>query len=63
MSFYSTVTEQDLINLGKLAEQQKNELAPKIKNKILKQTQDINLAENLSPITKKSDEVKETTQK
>ena len=62
MSIYSNVTEQDLINLRKLAEQQKNQRALKIKNRILKQTHDINLAESLSPITKKLDEIKETTQ-
>ena len=56
MSIYSNVTEQDLINLRKLAEQQKNERAQKIKIKILKQTHDIKLAESLSPITKKLDE-------
>ena len=52
MSIYSNVTEQDLINLRKLAEQQKNQRAEKIKNRILKQTHDIKLAERLSPITK-----------
>ena len=57
MSIYSNVTEQDLDNLRKLAEQQRNERALKIENKILKQTHDINLAESLSPITKKLDEV------
>ena len=36
MSIYSKVTEQDLINLRKLAEQQKNQRALKIKNRILK---------------------------
>ena len=63
MSFYSNVTEQDLINLRKLAEQQKEQRALKIKNKILKQTHDIKLAESLSPITKRLDEVNESTQK
>ena len=53
MSIYSNVTEQDLINLHKLAEQQKNQRAIKIKNRILKQTHDHKLAESLSPITKK----------
>ena len=38
MSIYSNVTEQDLINLRKLAEQQKNQRALKIKNRILKQS-------------------------
>ena len=54
--------EQDLINLRKLPEQQKEQRALKIKNKIVKQTHDVKLAENLSPITKKLDEVKDTTQ-
>ena len=62
MSIYSNVTEQDLIILRKLSEQQKNQRALKTKNKILKQTQDVKLAESLSPITKNLDEVKETTQ-
>ena len=62
MSIYSNVTEQDLINLRKLAEQQKNQRAEKIKSRILKQTHDIKLAESLSPITKKPDEVNKTTQ-
>ena len=57
MSIYSNVTEQDLIKLRKLAEQQRNDRALKIKNKILKQTHDIKLAEKLSPITKKMDDV------
>ena len=63
MSIYSNVSEQDMINLRKLAEQQKNQRALKIKNRILKQTHDVKLAESLSPITKKLDEVKESTQK
>ena len=58
MSIYSNVTEQDLINLRKLAEQQKSQRAEKIKNRKLKQTHDIKLAENLSPVTEKLDEVK-----
>ena len=62
MSIYSNVTEQDLNNLRKLVEQQRNQRALKIINKILKQTHDVKLAESLSPITKKLDEVKETTQ-
>ena len=63
MSIYSNVTEQDLINLRKLAEKQKNQRALMIKDRTLKQTHDVKLAEFLSPITKKLDEVKETTQK
>ena len=63
MSIYSNVTEQDLINLRKIAEQQKDQRALKMKNRILKQTHDIKLAESLSPITKKLDEVKQSTHK
>ena len=61
MSIYSKITEQDLKNLRKLAEQQKNERAQKIKNRILKQTHDVKLADNLSPITKKLDTINEST--
>ena len=63
MSIYSSVTEQDLINLRKLAEQQKEQRALKIKNKLLKQTHDVKSAESLSPITKRIDKVNESTQK
>ena len=70
MSIYSNVTEQDMINLRKLEQQQKEQRALKIKNGILKQTHDVNLAESLSPITQKLDEtnknlsdvIKESTQ-
>ena len=70
MSIYSNVTEQDLINLRKLSDQQKEQRALKIKNRILKQTHDVKLAESLSPITEKldatnknlSDVIKESTQ-
>ena len=67
MSIYSNVTEQGLINLRKLREQQKNQRALKIKNRILKQTHDEKLAESLSPITEpiteRLDKVKESTEK
>ena len=63
MSIYSNVTEQDLDNLRKFAEQQKEQRALKIRNKILKQTHDIKLAESLSPITKKLEEVNKSTKK
>ena len=63
MSIYSNVTEQDLENLRKLAEQQKNQRALKIKNRILKQTHDEKLAESLSPITKKVDETNKNLEK
>ena len=52
MSVFPNVTEQDLIDLRKLVEEQKNQRAEKIKNKILEQTH-IKLAESLSPIIKK----------
>ena len=53
MSIHSNVNEHDLINLRRLAEQQKNQRTFKIRNSILTRTHDIKLAENLSPITKK----------
>ena len=62
MSIYPNVIEKDLNNLYKLAEQQKNQRALKIKNRTLKQTHDIKPAESLTPITKKL-EVNETTKK
>ena len=52
MSIYSNVTEQDMINLSKLSDQQKEQRALKIKNISLKQTHDVKLAESLSPINK-----------
>ena len=60
MSIYSNVTEQDLINLRKLAQQQKEQKAEKIRNRILKQTHNKKLAESLSPITKRLDLVENT---
>ena len=63
MSIYPNVSQQDLVNFRKLLEQQKIQRALKIKNRISKQTHDKKLAESLSPITKKVDEVNETTQK
>ena len=62
MSICSNVTEQDLINLRKLAEEQKNQRALKIRNRFFNQTHDIRLAEKLSPITKKVDVVNETSE-
>ena len=61
MSVYSNVTEEDLLSLEKLAEQQKNEKARKIKKRIFKQTYDQKLAETFEPITKKNDKVVEAT--
>ena len=53
MSIYSYAPEHDLINLRKLADQQKNQRDLKTRNRISKETHDIELAESLSPITKK----------
>ena len=61
MSIHSNVTEKDLENLRKLAEQQKNQRAEKIKNRILKQTHDVKLAESLSPFIERLDEVNKST--
>ena len=61
MSVYSNVTEEDLLSLEKLAEQQKNEKARKIKKRIFKQTYDQKLSEIFEPITKKIDKVVEAT--
>ena len=61
MSIYSNLTEQDMINLRKLAEQQTEQRVLKIKIRILKQTHDIKLAESLSPITKKLDTINKST--
>ena len=61
MSFYSNVTEPDLDNVRKLAKQQKEQQAFKIKNRFLRQTPDIKLAESLSPISKKLDIIIEST--
>ena len=63
MSIYSNVPEQDLNNLRKLAQQQKEQRALKIKNRILKETHDVKLAESLSPITKKLDKINKSTKK
>ena len=63
MSVYPNVTEQDLIELRKLSEQQQEQRALKTKNRILKGAHDVKLAESLSPITKRLDEKKESTQK
>ena len=48
MSICPNVTEEDLNNWAKLAEQQKNQIATKIKNKTHKK-----LAESFEPIAKK----------
>ena len=61
LSIYPNVTEKDLINLSKLAEQQKNQHANEIKNRTLKQTHDKKIAENFSPKTKHLSAVNEST--
>ena len=55
MSIYSNVSEQDLINLRNLAQQQKEQRALKIKNRILEKKHDKKLAESLSLLTKRLD--------
>ena len=62
MSIYSNVSQKDLENLRKLSDQQKEQRALKIKNRILKQTHDLRLAESLSPIIKKLDKVNKSAQ-
>ena len=62
MSIYPNVTQNDLINLRKLADQQKNQRSEEINNKILKQTRDLKKLENFSPITRKI-ELNESTKK
>ena len=63
MSLYSNVTEQKMITLRKLAEQQKNQHAPELTSRVLKQTHGTKLAESLPPITKKLEESYNYTQK
>ena len=63
MSVYSVNSKEDMDNLHILANQQKEQRALKIKNRILKKTHDVKLAESLSPITKKLDTIDESTQK
>ena len=41
MSIYPNAAQEDLFNLRKLAEQQKNQRALKIKSRNLKQTHDV----------------------
>ena len=63
MSVFSNVIEQDLINLRKLGDQQKEQRAIKFKIRILKQTHDRLLAESRSPITKLLDTINKSTQR
>ena len=52
------MTQHDLNKLLRLAEKQKNQRTAKIESRILKQTHDIKLAENLSINTKKLKKLK-----
>ena len=61
MSIYPNVTQEDLNKLSELAEQQKEQRANKIKNRILKQTHDEKLAETFKPITNKLEKINEST--
>ena len=63
MSICSNLTELDLTSLPVSAEKQENQRAIKIENRNLKQTHDIKLAESLSLITKKLDNIDYTTKK
>ena len=60
MSIYPKVSQQDLYILSELANQLKNERANEFRNRILKQTHDKKLAENLPLFLKKLDTVNET---
>ena len=61
MKFYPSVTEKDKINSVKLAEQQKKQRAEKIKNRILKQTHKVQLAETFRPITNEKTDLDDST--
>ena len=53
MSNILNVNEQDLNDFAKLAEQQKNQSAEKIINRILEPKHDVQFAETFKPITNK----------
>ena len=63
MSSHPNVTKEEMINLAKLAEQQKTQRTIKTKNKTLEQTQDKKLDESFKLITKKLGEVDKSTKK
>ena len=63
MTTHTNVTKEDLINLSKLAEQQKNQGANKIKYRIFKYTHEKELEESFSLITKKTGKNNESTKK
>ena len=61
MSVHATVTKEDLIRVGRLAEKQKNQRVIKNTNKFLKQTHYKKLAENFQHITERLEEVNKST--
>ena len=63
MIVYPNVTEQDLINFGRLAEKQNNYPATKNENRTLGKTLDKKLAESFEPMNQKIEEVNDTIQK
>ena len=63
MSFYPIVTKEDLIFFIWLSWTKEKSKSSKSKIRRIKQTDDIKVAENLSRITKKLEEVKQSTQK
>ena len=60
MSLYPNVTEPDMINLDKLAMQQRKEITGKINNKILERTHK-KLAESFKPRPEKVEEADKST--
>ena len=52
-----------MINLVKLAEQQKKQRAEKFKYRILKQTHNVQLAETFKPITNEKTDLDDSTNK
>ena len=60
---YPNATEQDMINLTEIAEQQRNQRANNIQVKFLKQTNDKKRGESFKPITKQLRDVKNCTER
>ena len=63
MSIYPKITKEDMNNLSKLADHEKEQKASKIKTRVLKQTHDEKLAETFKPITNKLEKVNTATEK
>ena len=61
MRVYPNVSAQDLGNLAKLADQQKNQRAELFENRIVKETHDERLAETSEPRTKKLTNLDDST--